>query len=414
MLDDPFAPPGSRPAVTRRGALAHFTAAAVAAPLGVAAARSAAAAALFGPGELEAGLRALLAAGRPDELADAAYFRIGPGDMPWTQKPFSVAAGQPVTFLLSGRWHMSREHDIWLEPGVVFHARVSPNGGAHGGAHGGGHRGPMFNPMNNTGTMTAAAAGAVELARSAGEWANPQGVLATPPEIYRQADGVIEGVALAWRGDPLTGLRKLAARGALGGLLAQEIRRLEAAPTTPAGWRQYFQFGEAGVFTQGDAGEICCETHKNVSLLQRDVDVPLAAGLRLNWRWIVGELPSTLPEDQIGTHDYLSIAAEFDDGQDITYMWSAGLPVGKAFRCPLPYWNDIETHVVARSGRDQLGIWLEESRPLADDYRSLVGGKATRVVRVWLIAVSLFMRRSGSCRYADIALAGPAGQEKLL
>lgn len=390
----------TRPAVTRRGALAHLGAAAIAAPLGIAAARPAAAGLLFAPGELQSGLAALRAAGKPLELADAAYFRIGPGDMPWTQKPLTAAAGQSVTFLLSGRWHMSREHDIWLEPGVVFHARVA------GGA--------MFNPMNNTGTMTAATAGAVEIARSAGEWANPQGVLATPPDIYRQADGLIEGVVLTWKGDPAAGLAKLAAQSAFGGLAAAEARRLAAAPTAPSGWRQYFQFGEAGVFSAGAAGEICCETHKNVSLLQKDVDVPLAPGLRLDWRWIVGELPSLSPEDQAATHDYLSIAAEFDDGQDITYMWSVGLPPGKAFRCPLPYWNDIETHVVARSGRDELGVWLSESRPLADDYRALVGGKATRVVRVWLIAVSLFMRRTGSCRYADIALVNGAKAEKLL
>ena len=38
---------------------------------------------------------------------------------------------------------------------------------------------------------------------------------------------------------------------------------------------------------------------------------------RLSWRWIVEELPSRLPEDQLTSHDYLSIAAEFDDGPAI-------------------------------------------------------------------------------------------------
>lgn len=414
--DDPFASSDDhsafiKPAVTRRDALAKLTAAAVAAPLGMAALRSAdAAALLFSAGELQGKIARLNAAGLPDGLAEAVYFRLTPGDMPWTIKPFGVAAGQKVTVLLSGRWHISRDHDVWLEPGVVFHARIGGSGG----------NSPVYNPMNNTGTMTADRDGRLEIARSAGEWANDQGVLATPPEIYQQADGVIEGVALRWTGDPLAGLRKLAATDGFGGLAEREIARLQAAPATPAGWRQYHQFGEAGVFALTGAGigggpaEMCCETHKNVSLLQKNVDVPLEPGLRLNWRWIVDELPSLSPEDQAATHDYLSIAAEFDDGQDITYMWSVGLPPGKAFRCPLPYWNDIETHVVARSGRDQLGTWLNESRPLTDDYRAHIGGKATRVVRVWLIAVSLFMRRTGSCRYADIALAGPSGAHRLL
>jgi hypothetical protein len=50
---------------------------------------------------------------------------------------------------------------------------------------------------------------------------------------------------------------------------------------------------------------------------------------------LLEELPSQRPEDRLTSHDYLSIAAEFDDGQDLTYFWSSSLPVG-AFRCPIP------------------------------------------------------------------------------
>jgi hypothetical protein len=386
----------------RRDALRKMATSLVSAPLAIAAARSARAGArLFAPGELETGLSRLLAAGRPAALAQAVYFRLDPGDLPWHRALFPVAAGQAVTFLLAGRWQASRPDDIWFEPGVAFHARV-------GGAK------PLYNPMNNTGTMTAAQAGPVEIARSAGEWASDDGVLATPLEAYVQADGLIEGIALAWHGDPLAGLTTLAARGDVGGLLNQEIARLKTAPAVPDGWRHFFMFGDAGIFSTGSPGEICCQTHKNVGILQKEVSAPLDAGLALNWRWLVDELPANRPEDQFATHDYLSIAAEFDDGQDLTYMWSAGMPPGKVFKCPLPGWHEIETHMVVRSGREELGLWREESRPLAEDYRAHIGGKATRLVRVWLIANSVFMRRSGSCRFADIAVAGPGGTQKLL
>lgn len=39
-------------------------------------------------------------------------------------------------------------------------------------------------------------------------------------------------------------------------------------------------------------------------------------------------LPSEVREDTLTTHDYMSIAVEFDNGQDITCYWSAELPVG--------------------------------------------------------------------------------------
>jgi hypothetical protein len=106
------------------------------------------------------------------------------------------------------------------------------------------------------------------------------------------------------------------------------------------------------------------------------------------------------------THDYLSIAVEFDNGQDITYYWSAELPVGTSYRCPIPTWTARETHMVVRSGRQGLGQWFSEERDVYKDYAEAIGGPMpARIVRVWLIAVSLFQGREGKCQYADIAFA---------
>ncbi len=74
------------------------------------------------------------------------------------------------------------------------------------------------------------------------------------------------------------------------------------------------------------------------------------------------------------------------------------------YRCPLPAWKDRETHVVVRSGRAGLGQWLAEERDLHADYARIIGGPAREVVRVWLIANSLFQRGHGRCEYASIRL----------
>jgi hypothetical protein len=59
---------------------------------------------------------------------------------------------------------------------------------------------------------------------------------------------------------------------------------------------------------------------------------------------------------------------------------------------------------VVRSGTADLGRWLDEERDLFADYRRILGGQAREVVRVWLIANSLFQRGHGRCEYASIRL----------
>jgi hypothetical protein len=60
--------------------------------------------------------------------------------------------------------------------------------------------------------------------------------------------------------------------------------------------------------------------------------------------------------------------------------------------------------VVIRSGERECGQWLAESRDLHADYLHYIGTPPSRIVRVWLIAVSMFQRRGGSCDYRRIRL----------
>lgn len=52
------------------------------------------------------------------------------------------------------------------------------------------------------------------------------------------------------------------------------------------------------------------------------------------WRWRVDELPATAAEDSPIAHDYTSLVLEFENGQDLTRYWSAGLPIDTRYRCP--------------------------------------------------------------------------------
>jgi hypothetical protein len=96
-------------------------------------------------------------------------------------------------------------------------------------------------------------------------------------------------------------------------------------------------------------------TEKDAGSLLIDVDVPVTDATTLQWRWQVHDLPSLVAEDTESTHDYLAIAVMFDTEQVLSYMWSAELPTGTVFACPLPRWKDRETHIVLYSGDAQLG-----------------------------------------------------------
>jgi Protein of unknown function (DUF3047) len=346
-------------------------------------------------GELIDGMTALIARANSPELREVRIFELSGSELPWKDLGITVAKGQEVTFLLGGRVWLSREQDLWVEPGVAFHVRTR-------GAR------PMFNPMSNTGTMTAAGDGPIEMARSLVEFQNEDGELAVPKDAYAKADAHIYGLALVWRGSALAGLTSLLNQGDVCGIIAAELERLQSPRKLPAGWRNFFMLGGGPViFNDIGNGAISCDPLKNAGILQRPVAIELKPQTKLSWRWIVEELPSRLPEDQLTSHDYLSIAAEFDDGQDLTYFWSSSLPVGKAFRCPIPRWTPLESHMVVRSGLADLGKWVSDERDIYADYKAHIDGPARSVVNVWLLGVSLFQRRGGSCRFADMQLSQP-------
>ena len=70
---------------------------------------------------------------------------------------------------------------------------------------------------------------------------------------------------------------------------------------------------------------IRCQCDNDAMILQRSLEAPFTPDTRLRWSWKVESLPSARAEDSLATHDYLSLAVEFDNGQDLSYLWSAAL-----------------------------------------------------------------------------------------
>lgn len=333
-----------------------------------------------------------------DIVRDHAFVDVPSDRPPWLDTGIDLTGEERITTFAAGRTRL-RGTDIWIGPAYQLWCRVGLDG-------------EIFRGTRASHTANVGPPGRLHLASYfPGEWATRTGELATPGEAYQQVTGGLTVLVVRWSGDPLQGLERLAALGDVDGLIASEIERLRHPVVPPEGWSYLWFVGPAEIYrTCRDRDRepaICCDTHRDVGLLQKVVSLPLGPDTTLRWAWRVDLLPSQVREDTLPTHDYLSIAVEFDNGQDITYYWSAELPVGTAYRCPIPTWTARETHVVIRSGASGLGEWLDEERNLARDYREFIGGPLpARIVKVWLIALTVFQGRQGRCRYADITLAG--------
>ena len=82
-----------------------------------------------------------------------------------------------------------------------------------------------------------------------------------------------------------------------------------------------------------DARETSCKTPEQKRLAWYQYTSFVRAGAKLD----AAALPGLLREDSVPSHDYLSIAVEFENGLDLTYYWSTALPVGTHLRNAFTY-----------------------------------------------------------------------------
>lgn len=349
-----------------------------------------------------------LAHSTPAEIAAWRHLTLDSSHAPWRDSGIELAAGQVVSYFVRGATQLKALASVSVPARFQVWTRIGS--------------GEVQRGTRESHSLVAERDGPLQLGSYfPGEWTNRHGDNRVPAAAYELVEGAIEVLVIAWAPgvDARRGLAALARLDA--DLAAAEAMRLGDAPAAPAGWDYLWYLGPSESFHPGhDGGQACidCRTEADAAILHHDAELPLVPGTRLAWRWRVDALPSQVAEDSMPTHDYLSIAVEFDNGLDLTYMWSVNLPVGTVFRCPLPNWDQRETHAVVRSGTHELGQWLAEERDVFADYEAMIAPTANapaprRVLRVWLIAVSLFQRGAGACRFADITLSNERGRKAI-
>ena len=339
-----------------------------------------------------------------DDVRGVTLHEIDAASLPWTGTGIDLAAGDWVSTFAAGRSILSDALAIWIGAGFQVWVRIGETGDA-------------FRGTRATNTFRADRPGRLYLAAGfPGQWGDRQGRVSTALADYASVTGGFTVAVVRWSGDAASclGRASSSAPAPLAAMFAAELSRQEAVTPAPEGWSYLWFLGPAEAFRSAEVdghGCIACDTDGDASILQREAPMDLLPGTRIAWSWKVDELPSSMAEDSAASHDYLSVAVEFENGRDITYTWSRELPAGTGYWCPLPTWKDREYHVVLRSGDEGLGTWIDEDRDLVADYRRYIGEPPGRIVRVWLIAVSIFQKGRGRVAYRDLRLVPPGKAE---
>lgn len=327
-------------------------------------------------------------------LTASRYIQLPAHQPPWTSTGLRLQRGQCYTLLAAGLVHWSQRHPH-LYGGAGFHlwARVSPAG-------------RIVNMIRDTSSFTADVDGELELGIYLGMWRDAFGHIDTPAAAYARLAGALEVLALTWQDDSLGGL--MALHGLCPAtLLHTEIARLGAPVHLPAAWDYLLETGSSDIYrdcTRDGHRRICLHAEDDQGIIRKSVDFPLTPATRLSWRWRLDQHPSSVAEDTNASHDYVSVATEFDNGRDLTWMWSSTLTPETWFDCPIKVWSQRETHFVVRSGFAALGQWCTERRVVFDDVACAMGPPPARIVAVWLICVASFQHGTARASFEDIAL----------
>jgi hypothetical protein len=319
----------------------------------------------------------------------------------WTPSSIRVEAGDHITWLAWGTAYVIRPLAVGVRPRFALAGRVG--------------RGPVQQSGDDGFTFTSDRDGRVELASLFPGELQPDGSIGQDRIPYFAMTRGFDAVVTRWPrpADPGTALDRIAAQDP-SGLCAAEARRLADPPLPPPGWSHHPLLRPAPTYVRTEDG-VATHVRDAVGIIRHPLDVALTPSLRLRWSWRMDQLPSTLPEDTTLTHDYLSVATEFDDGHDLTWHWSSGLSPGYAYRCPFDHWRRRETHIVVRSGQANLGRWVDEERLVLADHQTAIGGPAPRrVVAVWLISCSFLQGREGRGEFAGIELADGSNTVRVL
>ncbi len=172
----------------------------------------------------------------------------------------------------------------------------------------------------------------------------------------------------------------------------------------PRGWQLKEKSGKADVAEVKDDGIAAVRLRSaDASFsLQKEVQIDLKQYPILTWKWKVTKLPTGGDFRRSSVDDQAAqLFLAFSKTKAIVYIWDTTAPQGIMGNAAAPFFMSIKA-IVVRSGKDDAGKWLTETRNVYDDYKKLFGEEPAAVAGVRLQINSQHTETSAESYFADV------------
>ena len=190
--------------------------------------------------------------------------------------------------------------------------------------------------------------------------------------------------------------------------VTQDAQTVPVMQQPPRGFSYLANLGQSQVWSdQTVDGQYTVhgEPIDDTGIIKAELDIPISTDTVFSFEWNYQAMPAAMAETNIAGHDYFSVALEFANGQDLTWMRSEFLSAGEHFRCPLPWWDQRETHFVIEDAAVPSGSWQTHERNVLADYAEAVPGDLPKkIVGVWFIANNVFAKQPGKALFRNLKI----------
>ena len=172
----------------------------------------------------------------------------------------------------------------------------------------------------------------------------------------------------------------------------------------PSGWQLQEKKGKADYTVLQDGGipALRLRSEETSFALQKAIDINPLSYPVLSWKWKVTKLPEGGDFRKSNADDQAAqIFLAFSNRKTIAYIWDSTAPAGSVDSASgIPFVN-IKA-IVVRSGPDDAGRWITESRNVWQDYRALFGDEPPVLAGIRIQINSQHTASSGESFFADL------------
>jgi hypothetical protein len=172
----------------------------------------------------------------------------------------------------------------------------------------------------------------------------------------------------------------------------------------PSGWQLHEKKGKAdcAVLEDGGISALRLRSEETSFALQKAIDINPLLYPVLSWKWKVTKLPHGGDFRKSNADDQAAqIFLAFSNRKTIAYIWDSTAPAGLVDDVSGIPFVSVKT-IVVRSGPEDSGRWITETRNVWEDYKTLFGDEPPVLAGIRIQINSQHTATSGESFFADL------------